>query len=145
VRPRAFQAASASVLLHTIVAPVTSEMHERLVTFFLDACHGGPVGLSLAGAGTPTPPSMLRVGPSPFAGSTHIELELTETARIRLHVFDVGGRSVRKLVRGVHGPGTVRLEWDGRSDGGEALRPGVYFLRLESGGRSESRAVVRLW
>jgi hypothetical protein len=40
--------------------------------------------------------------------------------------------------------GTGTLSWDGRDDRGARLAPGVFFLRLESGGQRLVRRVVRL-
>jgi len=36
------------------------------------------------------------------------------------------------------------IEWDGRDDAGTVAVPGLYFSRLEAGGASDVRRVVRL-
>jgi hypothetical protein len=52
-------------------------------------------------------------------------------------IYDLGGREVHRFAVAANG----RVVWDGRDRGGELVRPGVYFLRAESAGRS---AVVRV-
>lgn len=52
--------------------------------------------------------------------------------RTELSVYDVNGDRVRSLVSGIVLTGDHQLLWDGRSDEGDLLKPGVYFLTLES-------------
>ena len=58
-----------------------------------------------------------------------------------MRVFDVAGRTVRTLLRGVQPAGERVLAWDGRDDGGSPLSAGVYLLRLDAAGHSETRSV----
>ena len=62
-----------------------------------------------------------------------------------LVIYDVGGRSVRALLRGHHEAGRSALSWDLRDDAGHAVPAGLYFLRLEALGRALTRrmAVIR--
>ena len=52
-------------------------------------------------------------------------------------------QAYRSLVEGTLAPGFHVVEWDGRGTAGR-LRAGVYFARLEAGGRSLTRKLVRL-
>jgi hypothetical protein len=104
----------------------------------------GAVGVSdPAGA----PPAESWLGPStpnPFTSQTVITYTLAHSGRLRLRVFDVHGRAVAVLVDRFEREGRHVAHWDGRDDHAELLPAGVYFLRLESRGRSESQKVVRL-
>ena len=51
---------------------------------------------------------------------------------------------MRRLHAGPLAAGEQTLRWDGRSDSGRELPSGVYFARLESGGRVESRRLTLL-
>jgi hypothetical protein len=51
---------------------------------------------------------------------------------------------VRTLVDGVRGAGPHDAQWDGRDADGRALASGVYFYRLSTPGRSESKKMVLL-
>ena len=93
------------------------------------------------------PPAESWVGPStpnPFTSETTITYTLAHSGRLRLRAFDVHGRAVALLVDRFEREGRHVAHWDGRDDRAELLPAGVYFLRLESGGQSESQKVVRL-
>lgn len=76
---------------------------------------------------------LLGAGPNPMTGSGKIFFSL-EDGQARLHgqVFDVSGRVVRDLGEVVVGPGTHVFEWDGRSDVGNPVRSGIYFVRIKA-------------
>ncbi|MBZ0269120.1 T9SS type A sorting domain-containing protein [bacterium] len=79
--------------------------------------------------------------PNPFRESTSIPFAVERPGRGRLEVFDVTGRLVARLHDGPLAAGTHRVTWDGRDEGGRSVPAGVYFYRLETGGRSEARKV----
>jgi hypothetical protein len=64
--------------------------------------------------------------------------------RTTLEVFDVSGRRVTSLVGGQVPPGRHRVTWDRCTDSGEAVGPGVYFLRMKAGDFVATRKVVIL-
>jgi choice-of-anchor B domain-containing protein len=76
------------------------------------------------------------VAPNPFSAVTTAAVEIPggNAARIRLSVYDVQGRSVRRLADGSLAAGRHELPWDGRDDGGRPLASGIYYLRLETTG-----------
>ncbi|MBD3220129.1 hypothetical protein GF314_02715, partial [bacterium] len=49
-------------------------------------------------------------------------------------VFDVTGRKVRTLARGVFLAGEQDVVWDGVDERGRAVPSGVYLVRLDAGG-----------
>jgi hypothetical protein len=55
-------------------------------------------------------------------------------------IFDLNGRRVQKFVI----PANGRVVWDCRNERGELVRPGIYFVRAESGGRSSVERLVLL-
>jgi hypothetical protein len=64
--------------------------------------------------------------------------------RVRLEVFDLSGRMIRKLVDAPASAGTHALFWDGRDDAGREAPSGILFFRLTSGGRSVLEKKVAL-
>ena len=52
---------------------------------------------------------------------------------VRLEVLDPQGRRVRVLADGYLPAGHHAIEWDGRSEAGTRVAPGVYFYRFEAG------------
>ena len=61
-----------------------------------------------------------------------------------LAIYDLMGREVRVLVRGVVPAGVHRVEWDGHSANGRAAGAGIYFARLKVAGQEWTRTVVKL-
>jgi WD40 repeat protein len=69
--------------------------------------------------------------PNPFNPQTTIRYALPNQAEIRLGIYDLTGRRVRTLVRGVHQPGRYSVVWDGRDQDGQEVASGIYLYRLE--------------
>jgi hypothetical protein len=85
--------------------------------------------------------------PNPFLparGATEIDFELGERAHATLRVFDAKGRHVRLQVDESMDAGPHTVWWDGRSEAGSEAASGIYFYRIEAGGFSQSRMVVKL-
>ncbi|HMB68064.1 MAG TPA: FlgD immunoglobulin-like domain containing protein, partial [bacterium] len=80
--------------------------------------------------------------PNPGGPGTQIGYALPEPSRVRLTIYDVRGRAVRRLVSGHRpaGPGLVR--WDGRDATGQRVAPGVYFYRLTAPAGSLTRKMT---
>jgi len=97
--------------------------------------------------GEPSGPAVFRLGraqPNPTAGVATISFSLEEAGQARLAVFDVQGRSVRRLVDGPVSAGGHTVTWDGKDERGHAVPSGIYFYRLESGRQSEVRKLIRV-
>ncbi len=62
---------------------------------------------------------------------------------VTLAMFDVNGRITRWLYKGQALPGTYFVRWDGATDSGRHTAPGVYFCRLDVGGRADVVRVIR--
>lgn len=75
-----------------------------------------------------TTPQLL-VSPNPFHGSTEIRLAAPLSGTGQVRILDASGRSLRVLEAG------ASVTWDGRSDAGNLVPAGIYYVRLESDGR----------
>jgi hypothetical protein len=84
--------------------------------------------------------------PNPFsAGRVELPFDVAgDSERVRVRVFDVGGREVRVLANGVFPGGRFRLSWDGRRATGVELPAGTYFVRTEIGSRVFAEKVTIL-
>ncbi len=82
--------------------------------------------------------------PNPARGSSVMRFALPRSGRVRLAVHDLSGRVVRTLADGTGEAGEHSLAWDLRDDAGNAVRPGLYFVRLESAGESRARSMAVL-
>ncbi len=89
--------------------------------------------------------TLLQSRPNPFtSGAATIGFSLARPATARLLVFDVQGRTIRRLVDGARPAGWQTFLWDGRDDRGTLQPSGIYFYRLESEGQSEVRKLIRV-
>jgi hypothetical protein len=80
--------------------------------------------------------------PTPFNPSTVIGFGLASPLPVRLAVYSAAGQRVRELVCGRMSAGHHSVVWDGRNNAGTPVSSGVYFYRLEAGGRSETRKMM---
>src|SRR5436309_2728960 len=115
--------------------------HPEFVSAIYDSANAAGIGPAAMPAHV-----MLRAAmPTPFQTRTAIAYDLPRRGRVALRIFDISGRLVRALVSGaVQEAGYHSIEWDGRDDAGTVAVPGLYFSRLEAGGASDVRRVVRL-
>ncbi|MCP4548255.1 MAG: hypothetical protein GY835_17480 [bacterium] len=72
--------------------------------------------------------------PNPSRGTSHLTFALRNEARVKLEIFDVGGRLVRSLDAGHFAPGNHEVIWDGRDASGRDVSAGRYVSRLEING-----------
>jgi photosystem II stability/assembly factor-like uncharacterized protein len=69
--------------------------------------------------------------PNPFSCRTTLRYALAEGAHIRLSIFDVSGRRLRRLASGRRPAGTHTVTWDGRDDSGGTVGRSPVFVQLE--------------
>jgi hypothetical protein len=83
--------------------------------------------------------------PNPSDGAMRIFYSVPAPgARIVLEVYDVAGRCVKRLVAGQMNGGSHQVIWHGDDESGRPVGAGVYFYRLQVGGRSATRRAVLL-
>lgn len=84
--------------------------------------------------GTGTEPSQLaiRAFPNPSRGETTIQMQLSRSQPVRVEIFDLTGRAVRRVFAGSLAAGTQAFVWDGRDDDGSETPTGVYLTRVSS-------------
>jgi hypothetical protein len=75
------------------------------------------------------------IAPSPTSGPARLSFALPAAGRASVELFDVAGRSVRRLDLGERGAGVSEITWDGRNESGAAVARGVYLARVICGGR----------
>jgi len=81
--------------------------------------------------------------PNPFGPATAIRYHVpTDGVRVTLRVFDVSGRAIRTLVDGNVPSGDRTATWNGTDARGNPVSPGVYFCRLEAGGKVLTKKMV---
>jgi len=89
--------------------------------------------------------AMRGVRPNPFRDATEVAFTLGAPSRVDVIVYDVLGRQVRGVAKGLWlqaGPQTLR--WDGRDASGRPAQAGVYFVRVNTARGQWTRPVVRV-
>ncbi len=71
-----------------------------------------------------------------------IVYDIPDPEVVRLTIYDLLGRQVRRLVEETPGRGRHVVLWDGRSDAGNEVASGLYFVRLEVGDQVRTRSLV---
>lgn len=73
--------------------------------------------------------------PNPFNPMTTVKFSLPQAGRALLKVYDVRGSLVRTLADESFAAGVHTRVWLGKDDQGQQVSSGVYFYRLEAGGK----------
>ena len=71
-----------------------------------------------------------------------LRFSLDRAAALTLEVYDIQGRCLQRLFEGALPVGTHTATWSGRDSEGHLLPVGLYFYRLRSDGRAETRKVL---
>jgi hypothetical protein len=89
---------------------------------------------SVAGYGSIPVELVLRQNrPNPFNPVTEIEFGLPGSQSVSLEVYNIEGRLITTLARGVYSAGYHTVVWRGTDDQGVEVSTGVYFYRLVTG------------
>ena len=111
------------------------------------------VGIRYERPGIPQAPELQQNYPNPFNPVTTIAYRLffqrgnsgaQEFAgnHVKLMVYDVLGRVVRRLVDNIQPAGSYQVSWDGRDEAGNMLPSGVYMYRLVTGNFTLTRKML---
>jgi hypothetical protein len=120
--------------------------HSLTAVYMGDNClHGStskPISLDVLREGDPTAvPRASDTGvflshamPNPARAGATIRFGLAHSGGVSIRVFDPSGRRVRDLASGWKEAGSHVTEWDLRSDNGDPVRSGIYFVRYAVAG-----------
>jgi hypothetical protein len=115
--------------------------------YVVAATHGrgmfrAPLATVAVGSDVARSAQLLLVTPNPARAPVRFEFRIAEPGDATLEVFDLAGRRVRQLAAGTRGAGRHEVVWDGRDSQGRSVGGGVFFYRLQAGGRTEARRLV---
>ena len=83
--------------------------------------------------------------PNPFNPRTTIWFDLPRAAPVEVAVFDVRGRRVKTLLTSPSlGVGRHQVQWDGTDETGMRVASGVYLVRMESQGYTDTKRMTLL-
>ena len=97
----------------------------------------------------PTETQLLPNYPNPFNPETWIPFELNQGSDVKLTIYDMAGRLVRRLDIGFQEAGNYlrrgrAIYWDGRTQSGEQVASGTYFYTLKTKGYVSTQKMIIL-
>jgi hypothetical protein len=103
----------------------------------------GSCGSSLPGdIATEALGTALGNSPNPFRSITGIEFRTEAAGPVAVRIYDVAGRLVRTMAQNYAEPGVYTIVWNGKSDSGGMVPPGVYFYSVETPTTAEARRMM---
>ncbi|MDP2886158.1 MAG: T9SS type A sorting domain-containing protein [Ignavibacteria bacterium] len=100
-------------------------------------------GVNDDGTGPPRQHDLAQNYPNPFNPATNIFFELATPQHISLAIYNLSGRNVRTIKKGLEWSGSHVARWDGTDDVGHQVSSGAYFARLTSeAGSSTVRMIL---
>jgi len=119
---------------------VNDDQAAHLIIDDLSLTNYEPVSIQSIGPLTPDQPQLYPAYPNPFNPVVSIRFEVSDpNSEIRLGVFDLQGREVAMLARGLFSPGTHRVHWEPGEN-----PSGIYLIQLKSAGYQEFQRVTLL-
>jgi|GEM_PF-1233475 len=115
------------------------DVNQHLVIWESDQPEDAADGSGVAGRGLET------VVPNPFRSTAEIRYSLGAmgASPVSLEIYDPAGRIVRRLACDTQAGPHVSV-WDGRTEAGRKVAPGVYFCRLTGAARRSTLRMVLL-
>lgn len=80
--------------------------------------------------------------PNPFSPRTTISFALNTIQPVRISIYDIMGKKTAELLNEVRSRGRHEILWDGTNDHGTKLSSGIYIVRMEAKGFSESKRMI---
>jgi hypothetical protein len=96
------------------------------------------------GDDSPVRYELIGARPNPFNTTTQILFQLPAHTDVRIDIYDVRGRHIRRLVDESMPPSEHAVVWDGRNDQGTRVGTGVYFYHVRAGEIDAARRIVLL-
>ncbi len=78
----------------------------------------------------PSQPKLVGPFPNPFNETVVIPFYLPQRQFVRLEIYDVSGRLVKRICEGDQGPGACSLTWNGSDEREQKVASGIYLVKL---------------
>jgi immune inhibitor A len=82
--------------------------------------------------------------PNPFNAETRISFRLISRSFVQIEIYDITGRSIKKLFSGDLDAGMYKLIWDGTNRAGDPVNSGVYLYGISLANKSIFRKMALL-
>ncbi len=92
----------------------------------------------------PTTETGLKYFPNPFVFSTQVEFYLNERQDIELEIYNVQGKLIRVLYKGMLSEGKHTYTWYGQNTNNQPVDKGIYFIRFITNEKVFVEQVVKM-
>jgi len=75
--------------------------------------------------------------PNPFNPETVISFGLPEKNEAEINIYDINGKLISRLIKGVFGPGNYKVKWNA-----EGYSSGIYFYVLSVAGKKQTKKMI---
>ncbi len=82
--------------------------------------------------------------PNPFNPTTTIVFSIPQDSKVTLDVFNIMGQRVKGLVDEELSAGEHSIEWDSRNSSGRLVSSGIYFYKLQTDNKTDSKKMMLL-
>ena len=82
---------------------------------------------------TPMKPSLRQNHPNPFNSETVIRFALAQSGQVKIAIYNITGRRIKRVVDAAFQPGEHAVVWDGKDENGRSVQAGIYFCRINAG------------
>jgi len=80
--------------------------------------------------------------PNPFNPYTYISFDLADDSRLKVSIYDLEGKLVRKLADAFYEPGHYQVLWNARNTVGRKVGSGIYLYRIETENNLQTRKMI---
>jgi hypothetical protein len=103
-----------------------------------------PTGIDDYTNALPTEFNLSQNYPNPFNPTTEIRFALPTKSIVNLEIFNVLGQKVITLVSGEMNAGYQSIVWNGADESGAGVSSGIYFYKLNAGGKTFTKKMMML-
>jgi hypothetical protein len=80
--------------------------------------------------------------PNPFNPTTTIPFTLDRQSTVRLLIYDIAGREVKRVIEENKSAGSHMAVWNGTDEHGIQVPSGVYFVRVQAGSSVQTKKMI---
>ena len=71
-----------------------------------------------------------------------IQFDLPQQGQVKIRIFTILGKEIAEITNSMYSAGIHQVMWNGRTYVGVQASSGVYFVRLEAGGLTDTKKIV---
>ena len=86
---------------------------------------------------------IMQIFPNPFSDIVGFNLNCNVISQIELNIYDISNKKISCVVHDIIASGNHHFEWDGTTENGEKVAPGIYLATLMLNGRTYVYKIIK--